>query len=55
MKTKYQMQVFEVMSDYEQLTATKCFNSFVWAKRYMSALRARHQGDEFKAQVFKVS
>lgn len=53
--TRYKMQVFAVYTGYEQLTATKRFNTFSLAKRYMTALRARYDGDEFACQVFDLS
>lgn len=55
METKYVMQVFACHEDHEQLTATKRFNSFSWAKRYMQALRARYVDDQFVAQIFKTT
>lgn len=55
MSTKYKMQVFAVYDGYEQLTETKRFNTFSLAKRYMTALRARYEGDEFVCQVFNLA
>ena len=51
--TNFKMQVFIIHSDYEQLLTTKRFNTFSLAKRYMSALRTRYEGDKFNCQVFR--
>lgn len=57
MKTKYKMQVFEVFNGfkgYQQLTATKRFNTFSLAKCYMTALRAKYDGDKFVCEIYTV-
>lgn len=53
--TTYQMQVFVCYADYEQLTETKRFNSFLWAKHYMHALRKKYEGDKFSVRIFKTA
>lgn len=53
MKTKYRMQVFADHHDYQQLIETKFFNTFSLAKRYMSALRAQYEDEDFVCEVYK--